>query len=44
MKVVRQVQAIVFFQGKIVLLKKRDVKFDFEKGKWISLAKANCRG
>ena len=43
MKTIRQVQAIVFFQGKIVLLKKRDAKFDFEKGKWISLAKAYWR-
>src|SRR3989338_571246 len=43
MKTLKQVQAIVFFQGKIVLLKKRDAKFDFEKGKWISLAKAYWR-
>ena len=43
MKTLKQVQAIVFFQGKIVLLKKRDMKFDFEKGKWISLAKAYWR-
>ncbi|GEM_PF-4410331 len=40
-KTVRQVQAVVFFGKKIVLLKKRDSRF--ENGKWVFLEKAYWR-
>lgn len=43
MKNVRQVQAVVFFKGKIALLKKRDSRFDGKKKKWVFLKKAFWR-
>lgn len=41
MKTLKQVQATVFISGRVVLLRKNDVKF--EKGKWILLPQAYWR-